>query len=428
MASHEKVDLGGGRGSPVNRWVYALFIVFGLGSWITINGLFAELRLFSDDLPEKSQIYADLGLAIQVANIVPLIYSTFRPPGTPVRATTAVLVVGAVAIAVTGALWKHTTMIAGKETSAALIGGVFVSAAVDCTTTLLFWPFVAEFKSQHVTALAIGEGSTGIVATLLVTIQLRGKLGTDNLLFPVSVYFGLMAGVVLLSLAAFGILVNQPFAQADRVQIGEDVGSPTYERLLNAESDTDNDVDTIAMSTGALGRHRGKDPNRKHLRLFLMLAWLSAMQNGIKPAVMPYAITDSATFELAQLAGLCVDPVGGVVALWLIPTVSVQVFLGFIWTACVGSLFAAAVVSDLREGRGGAVLAAASIGSSFLLSYSKASALLRIKRSPRGPRAAEVGPSSSLSLFRAGACIQSGSFVGAMTMWLVVHYAGIFHY
>lgn len=36
----------------VDRAVYALFVVFGLGSWITINGLFAELPLFYKDLPE----------------------------------------------------------------------------------------------------------------------------------------------------------------------------------------------------------------------------------------------------------------------------------------------------------------------------------------------------------------------------------------
>lgn len=36
----------------VDRVVYVLFVVFGLGSWITINGLFAELPLFYKDLPE----------------------------------------------------------------------------------------------------------------------------------------------------------------------------------------------------------------------------------------------------------------------------------------------------------------------------------------------------------------------------------------
>jgi hypothetical protein len=36
----------------IDKGVYAMFILFGLGSWITLNGLFAELPLFYKELPE----------------------------------------------------------------------------------------------------------------------------------------------------------------------------------------------------------------------------------------------------------------------------------------------------------------------------------------------------------------------------------------
>jgi hypothetical protein len=36
----------------IDKGVYATFILFGLGSWITLNGLFAELPLFYNELPE----------------------------------------------------------------------------------------------------------------------------------------------------------------------------------------------------------------------------------------------------------------------------------------------------------------------------------------------------------------------------------------
>jgi hypothetical protein len=36
----------------IDKRVYAMFILFGLGSWITLNGLFAELPLFYKELPE----------------------------------------------------------------------------------------------------------------------------------------------------------------------------------------------------------------------------------------------------------------------------------------------------------------------------------------------------------------------------------------
>jgi len=83
---------------------------------------------------------------VQLSNVVPLAYGTLRQHGTPVRATLVVLLLGAAAVAATGELWQKTAVVGGRERSVALLGGVFCCAAVDCTTTLLFWPFAAEFR------------------------------------------------------------------------------------------------------------------------------------------------------------------------------------------------------------------------------------------------------------------------------------------
>lgn len=55
-------------------FVYALFLLFGCSSWIAINGIFAELPLFIDKLPEGWAINATLTLVIQGANAGPLLY------------------------------------------------------------------------------------------------------------------------------------------------------------------------------------------------------------------------------------------------------------------------------------------------------------------------------------------------------------------
>ena len=52
--------------------VAGLFGVFGLGSWITVNGLFAELPLFYKDLPEREAIGSYIGLVVQFANLGPV--------------------------------------------------------------------------------------------------------------------------------------------------------------------------------------------------------------------------------------------------------------------------------------------------------------------------------------------------------------------
>jgi hypothetical protein len=55
----------------MRRNQYALFVVLGLGSWITINGIFAELPLFVNDTPEGWALGSYLGLVIQLANLGP---------------------------------------------------------------------------------------------------------------------------------------------------------------------------------------------------------------------------------------------------------------------------------------------------------------------------------------------------------------------
>ena len=52
--------------------------VFGLGSWIAINGLFAELPLVVDTLPEGWAIASYCAVAVQLANIGPITYAAVK--------------------------------------------------------------------------------------------------------------------------------------------------------------------------------------------------------------------------------------------------------------------------------------------------------------------------------------------------------------
>ena len=55
-----------------------LFFLFGLGSWVAINGLFAELPALIVQLPEGPALPAALNLAIQASNAVMLAYVGLR--------------------------------------------------------------------------------------------------------------------------------------------------------------------------------------------------------------------------------------------------------------------------------------------------------------------------------------------------------------
>ena len=62
------------KAEATDTFVYALMAVFGLSSWIAINGIYSELPLIINDLPEGWAINATLSLVIQAANIGPLAY------------------------------------------------------------------------------------------------------------------------------------------------------------------------------------------------------------------------------------------------------------------------------------------------------------------------------------------------------------------
>ena len=273
----------------------------------------------------------------------------------------------------------------------------------------------ANCRAPYVTALAVGEGATGVLATAMVLVQLRGKLGSDELIFSVTVYFWLMAAVVLVSLAAFIALLTTTHALAERIHYtGPSAAQrgPMYEKLLNTEPTThERGVDATGVvgagdrggvgaganmdGSGRIGTPDDDDdddddggasePNQLSAsmarRLMLMLAWLSALQNGVKPAVLPFAVRSAAALEAAQLAGLCVDPLGAFAALWMTPRPGHHTALTIVWTGCMVLLVIAAVVpSESLASRGAGVTCAVSILASFLLAYSKASVLLCVKR------------------------------------------------
>ena len=65
----------------------------------------------------------------------------------------------------------------------------------------MYWPFAGIFQPRYITALAAGEGTSGLVAALLTTIAVATGAGPTG-------YFAVLAGSVALSAAAFWGLQN----------------------------------------------------------------------------------------------------------------------------------------------------------------------------------------------------------------------------
>merc|ERR1712214_164008 len=69
-----------------------LAVLFGISSWISINGLWVELPLLVQELPEGWALPSYLSIIVQVANIGPITYSLLRSCGSSPPAPHMVIV------------------------------------------------------------------------------------------------------------------------------------------------------------------------------------------------------------------------------------------------------------------------------------------------------------------------------------------------
>ncbi len=55
-----------------------LSVLFGISAWISVNGLWVELPLLVQTLPESWALASHLSVIIQIANVGPVAYSLAR--------------------------------------------------------------------------------------------------------------------------------------------------------------------------------------------------------------------------------------------------------------------------------------------------------------------------------------------------------------
>eukprot|EP00971_Amphidinium_carterae_P141656 2806461-Amphidinium_carterae.1 len=150
-----------GRQVSAEGFVYALFLVFGTGAWLTLNGSFSELPLLVEKLPEGWRMGSILAVVVQLANAGPALYigvrwlllSRIREERLAMMATYIVLGIGTASMLALAATWDVLTDFAGSERSVAFLALVFLAAFADCTSSVLFWNFAGGFPEVYMSAL-----------------------------------------------------------------------------------------------------------------------------------------------------------------------------------------------------------------------------------------------------------------------------------
>ncbi|XP_040909574.1 riboflavin transporter 2 [Toxotes jaculatrix] len=422
---------------------HLLACLFGMGSWVSINGLWVELPLIVPQIPEGWYLPSYLSVLIQMANIGPLFVTLmhrFRPGALNETAVIYVIVgLGTVASFLLGFFWKETVVVAGVPRSVALLVLTFFLAAVDCTSSVTFLPFMMRLKPQYLTTYYIGEGVSGLLPALVALIQGVGVVhcinGTQSLNssnssvtfdlqaqyqpanFSVEVFFFFLSAMMLVCLVAF-LLLNYHPAVAREHPTGRYTNGVKEQSQKNrkwAEEKPMMDPYRPANQKVRSSFGTGAYSWMQVFYIFSILAWVNALTNVVLPSVQSYSCMPygNNAYHLSATMAAVSNPLACFIAMFLpIRSLLLMGALTVIGSGVGAYIMGMAVLSPcpllVNDTSGGVIIVLAWIIFVLTLSYVKViiGVILR-----------DEGHSA---LVWCGAVVQLGSLLGAVTMFPLV--------
>lgn len=304
---------------------YVLICLFGLGSWVAVNGLWVELPVLVKDSPEGWNLPSYLAVIVQLANVGPLIYAIgnhFAPKKVHEKTAIPFIVsIGAVACALLGFYWNKTSYIGGHKHSTALFILSFFLAIVDCTSSVVFLTFMSLFPSFYLSALFVGETSSGLLPAFVALGQGIGSgsgsynttnatnssshqhtAKDDGLKFGPEGFFFFLFSIMVVCGLAFLALIYLPVAKRQHVM------KITLKNAHTKESDDETQPlcqdfpkparsghdPTTTQDSNVNPKHSGYQAVRDEIDLkiiFLLCiqAWINCLSNGVLSSIQAYA-------------------------------------------------------------------------------------------------------------------------------------------
>ncbi|XP_051049641.1 solute carrier family 52, riboflavin transporter, member 3 isoform X1 [Phodopus roborovskii] len=382
---------------------HLLVCIFGMGSWVAINGLWVELPLLVTELPEGWYLPSYLTVVIQLANIGPLLVTLLHrfQPGclSEVPVIFLILCIGTAACLLLAFLWNMTSWIQGGRHSVAFIVLTFFLALVDCTSSVTFLPFMSQLPTYYLTTFFIGEGLSGLLPALVALAQGSGITTCINAtetpgtpLSPVTTVESDITQVTLHSI--------RPRDTEDTSSLGAPVSSPGKGPV---------EVSVASLRPAQL------------TFIYSVVAFVNALTNGVLPSVQTYSCLPYGpiAYHLSATLSSVASPVACFLPIFL-PNRSL-LFLGML--TLLGTSFGAynlamAAMSPcpiLQGHWGGEVLIVFSwVLFAACLSYVKVMLGVILRDRSRS------------ALLWCGAAVQLGSLIGALLMFPLVNVLQLF--
>lgn len=266
-------------------------MIFGLGSWITINSIFVQSSFLVYHLPESWSLTTWIVVAFQLANCCAmlLLRPLVRGPAPPWALLSLVLLLlgfGA-SLALAVGVYRSTAWVFGVDHSVGLLGMTFLAGFASCGSSLVFYPLASAFPRRYTTALAIGEGLSGSAAGVLGMLQNSGALPrsfTTAFAFSATLCVTAMLGLLFLDCRARRLLK----LSADR----DEPTSPTsplsqIHRVIGSESHDAGESQRPHIEPGYAG--------------FVALFVGAALNFGLLPSLNPMACSHYADSQTVLL-------------------------------------------------------------------------------------------------------------------------------
>ncbi|KAJ0065934.1 hypothetical protein NL108_000190 [Boleophthalmus pectinirostris] len=438
---------------------HVLACLFGMGSWVAINGMWVELPLVVPEIPEGWYLPSYLTVLIQMANIGPLFITLmhrFRPGTLDERPVVySIVVLGVIATFLLAFFWKHTVTIGGSQHSVPLLVLSFLLSVVDCTSSVTFLPFMMHLHPQYLTTYFAGEGLSGLVPALVALIQGVGVVHCENVTlsanttainsttagsgelravykpakFSAQMFFIFLSAMMVVCLVAFILLNCHPAVSSERknnIYYVSDLAQEKKEQGLSLHSQSPEQKPMISLEETARWEPRssfgrGTYNNFEVVYIFVVLAWVNALTNAVLPSVQTYSCLPygNQAYHLATTMAAVANPVACFIAMF-VPQRSLILMgvLTLYGTGFGAYIMAMAALSPcpllVHSTTGIVIIVFAWILFVLTLSYVKVIVGVILR---------DEGHSA---LVWCGAVVQLGSMVGAVSMFPLVSVYGLF--
>lgn len=155
--------------------MYILICLFGMSSWVAVNGIIIENPIITLYLPEGWALLSYSSIIIQIGNIGPLsiaLYNAICKKRLPEEVLVYVVIgLGALTSLLLIFFWRETIFVAGANRSVAYFILQFIMSIAACSSAVVYFPYMSKFPPQYMTALFIGFGFSGLIPSLLALGQ-----------------------------------------------------------------------------------------------------------------------------------------------------------------------------------------------------------------------------------------------------------------